>query len=63
MKILNQKLADSRSPRDPSQKKPKEDKEAKIKEELAKNKQKLSQERKKIYGLPDNKQPKKTKKK
>jgi len=50
-----------RASREPEQKKPKDDKDAKIKEEMLKNKKKLSKERTKIYGqAAENKQSKKT---
>ena len=50
-----------RAPREPEQKKPKEDKDVKIKEEMLRNKKKLSKERTKIYGqAAENKQSKKT---
>ena len=53
-----------RAPREPEQKKPKEDKDVKIKEEMLRNKKKLSKERTKIYGqAAENKQSKKTKNK
>jgi len=39
-----------RAPQEPELKKPKEHKDAKIKEEMHRNKKKLSKERTKIYG-------------